>query len=417
MNDIDHLEPSDRTLDAIFHDLHGGVSRHVRSPGTAMVRRTVRRRQVTRRVAAAVAAVAVLAGVATAAVAVKRAPDDGLRPADPPSPTATHASPSPTPSPTASPNPSGGIRDVPWTSATLDLPKLGACPARTVTFKDGVAGAGSGSGDPRWTINTPRFPGGFAGPVYADLDRDGATDALIRINCQIGYPSEYSVVGVALGAGGRLRVLGEVVSAAPDAGEDLTSARVSKGVVTVVITARDPRTQEPRSYSRRLRWAGSAFTRVDTENRIADLNWRRITLNVPAMPGCPARRVTLGSDTSPTTDPGWDLTFPGAGPTIGDLTGDGQAEALAVIQCLTKNPATGGVGFASFTVVAIALDENGKPYTLGSMTALARTKNLSVEHAAISGRVARIVLEPIGDATGGRTEKYRWNGSRFVRIS
>lgn len=144
-----------------------------------------------------------------------------------------------------------GVRDVDWRDATLPLPEVGPCSARTVDFTDGAARTDDAVY--RFTPNREI--------IFADVTGEGVEDALVFMDC--GPPaSEYSTALIAMTTDdtGAPRSLGAVV----DTGSWTlrpTDATVWYGDVAVAITD----IETDRVATRYYRWAASAqaFVRID----------------------------------------------------------------------------------------------------------------------------------------------------------
>jgi hypothetical protein len=408
MASTDQFREADPQLDAVLADLRGGVAGHVRSPGTAAVRRTVHRRRVAQRTAAAVAAVAVIAGVATAALAVKP-PRDAVVPATPTPSAAATQSPSPGPSPSATAEnlvTAPGLDQVDWRNAKLALPAIGGCPARTVTFKNGRAGK-MADHDPSWKMFESGARDGFTKPVYADVLGDSGREALVEVDCYTGYPSEFALVAFTGGSGGVPQGAGVVTSAGPDAQQWLHSASVKGRTVTVEINGLHPATNATQTTIRRMTWNGTRFVRADPKLAILDADRRKAVYTVPALDTCAAYSGVLPSSG---TDTGWDLSLPSSiivTPVLGDLDGDGVSEQLMIAICM-KEFSTGW-GTTHEVVVALKLKPGGRIGTLGTIAAAPAggTKAHVTAMSAANGKVT------VTYSTGAKAS-YRWNGSAFV---
>ncbi len=144
-----------------------------------------------------------------------------------------------------------GVRDIDWRDATLPLPRVGSCSARTVDFTDGAAR----TEDAVYRLTPHREV------VYADVTGEGVEDALVFVDC--GPPaSEYSTALVAMttDAQGDPRTLGAVVNTRTWTVQP-TDAVVWYGDIAVAIT--DLETDQVSTRYYRYAASAEAFVRID----------------------------------------------------------------------------------------------------------------------------------------------------------
>ncbi|WP_163506601.1 serine/threonine-protein kinase [Fodinicola acaciae] len=296
------------------------------------------------------------------------------------------------------------VRSVDWKNHTYDLPALPGCPAVTgLTAVGGLAKRGADT----WVVDQG---GKWNGPLYADLDGNRTTDALIRVDCQTERPDSYNIIAELAAADGRLRAY-QVAQAAADGTEEISSVSVAGGTVRVDVSDSGGNLR-----SRRYRWNGTSFARFGA-GAIENVDWGEQSITVPAMGSCPARTVAFhGSQAGDATghNPGWSLDPLGSNdyrvPTA-DLDGDGKPEALLVVDCLSYDQKTQGTGTAAAAVLAMTTQPDGTIARLGVLATVPRSDGIVDAVAADSGVVTVSVEADDGNV---RNTRYRWTGSGFA---
>jgi hypothetical protein len=140
---------------------------------------------------------------------------------------------------------------VDWRNATITLPALGACPAGRYTFRDGHAATVDGG--PVLSIAE------HAAVRYADFDHNGVRDAVVRVDCGTGGPSDQVVVVLTPTGAAAGKTLGVTGRAASEALEEVDEYGVDGETVFVTITRPPGERGQPGVSTLRYRWAGGAF--------------------------------------------------------------------------------------------------------------------------------------------------------------
>jgi hypothetical protein len=147
------------------------------------------------------------------------------------------------------------------------------------------------------------------------------------------------------------------------------------------------------------------------------VNWAEATLRVPALAGCPARRVPLhrGAFTTGPTDQPWQWRVSGLGtaekPAYGDVDGDGVLDALVVVGCSHGWP-------LNADVVAFRMSAAG-PAVIGTVTSTSPADLQRVDSALVQDGITFVVVTTVDPGNIHRvvseTRAMRWSGKGFVR--
>jgi hypothetical protein len=198
-----------------------------------------------------------------------------------------------------------------------------------------------------------------------------------------------SAIGFAVVANGGGR--GDVT---PPPAESPTSASASQSAPPPVSTP--PTSSGPRSEGR-------------AEPDIRSVDWRHATIVLPANPddpGCPVGPVTTDGETTQVGDRRFIVRPTGA---VGDLTGDGEPEAVVVTHCIKGEDS----GDASGQLLVITRRD-------GQWRGLAYVgpAGENYQGATVSGNRLTATIQPrYGDRSISQQRVYRWNGTTFVQVA
>lgn len=150
---------------------------------------------------------------------------------------------------TAQAQDAAGVRDVDWRNASVDVPKIGACPWQHVDFHDGAAETAD---------HVYRFAPG-RDIVYADVTGEGVEDALMVVSCG-PRDSEFSTGLIAMTADPDARPLGTVFDP-PNWLQVPSDFMVWYRDIAVAVQDGD----SGQTHTEYYRWASSAkaFVRID----------------------------------------------------------------------------------------------------------------------------------------------------------
>ncbi|MDG4754364.1 hypothetical protein O7630_25825 [Micromonospora sp. WMMD718] len=292
-------EPDDILIGGEFAEFRTAYTPVVHPAGTAAVRRTVRRRR--RRTAVVTAAAVVLAVVIP--VGANAALD--RRPGPPPAPAQTVT---PTPSESTSPPPStpppstaGSTPAAP--DGRITRSQLLAAQLDLVSWPDAPQTCVSDDVRLRSGPQDESVPTLLAGPEYADLDGDGATETVVLVACRYGEASGKQVLAFDRDGDGRIITMGRVVGTR-EGMDDITEFSVRDGgevrahVADIQPCCGTPEWTPQRQW-RTYAWNGERFRQVDgpkkfgTDPRLTDLTMtaRDVVAGPPDKKGI--RKVTV----------------------------------------------------------------------------------------------------------------------------
>jgi hypothetical protein len=143
---------------------------------------------------------------------------------------------------------------------------------------------------------------------------------------------------------------------------------------------------------------------------IRRVDWRNTTMRLPANrddPDCPTGRITTKGETTPTSKGSFSVHL---APAYGDLTGDGQPEAVLYVACRTVNYETHETG-QLMVVTQRAGELVGLAY-VGPLDQVYR------EWKVTRGQLVVTLNQVLADPdTTLQTRTYRWDGTRFVQVA